>query len=74
MTLLVLASFGCLTLVLTQVGEVLSKVPPIIRAWRRVQDELRRGSHDRSAADRPDPEESAYDGEGTEPAVRHDGG
>lgn len=45
MTLLVLASFGCLTLLLTQVSEVLSKVPPIIRAWRRVQDELRRSDH-----------------------------
>ncbi|MFF8692025.1 hypothetical protein ACWD6K_12860 [Streptomyces sp. NPDC002431] len=43
-TLLVLASFGCLTLLLTQISEVLSKVPPIIRAWRRVQDELRRGN------------------------------
>lgn len=74
-TLLVLASFGCLTLLLTQIGEVLSKVPPIIRAWRRVQDELRRSSHDRSAAARPDPEESADEGEEErEAAVRRDGG
>ncbi|WP_380284833.1 hypothetical protein [Kitasatospora purpeofusca] len=60
-TLFVLASFGCLTLLLTQISEVLSRVPPIIRAWRRVQNELRRNDHDRSAADWSDPE-----GEGEE--------
>ena len=61
-TLFVLASFCCLTLLLTQVSEVLSKVPPIIRAWRRVQNELRRSDHDHSAADRPDSEEPAQEG------------
>ena len=40
MTLIILAAFGCVTLVLTQIGEVLSKLPPIIRAWRRVRREL----------------------------------
>ena len=64
-TLLVLASFGCVTLLLTQISEVLSKVPPIIRAWRRVQDELRRGGHDRSATERPALEESAEEREAT---------
>ncbi|MFJ5924025.1 hypothetical protein ACIQF6_15650 [Kitasatospora sp. NPDC092948] len=39
-SLIILASFGCLTLLLTQIGEVLSKLPPIIRAWRRVRSEL----------------------------------
>ncbi|MFD8827594.1 hypothetical protein ACFV1C_35255 [Streptomyces sp. NPDC059605] len=58
MTLLILASFGCVVLLLTQISEVLSKVPPIIRAWRRIQDELSHSSHDRSTADRPDPEEA----------------
>ncbi|GHF32630.1 hypothetical protein [Streptomyces morookaense] len=42
-TLLILASFGCLTLLLTQVGEVLSKLPQIIRAWQEVQRVLRSG-------------------------------
>ncbi|MFD4654253.1 hypothetical protein ACFWP2_01360 [Kitasatospora sp. NPDC058444] len=75
MTLLVLASFGCVTLLLTQISEVLSKVPPIIRAWRRVQDELRRGGHDRSAADRPGLEEPVEEGEEEREAVarRHGG-
>ncbi|WP_217712045.1 hypothetical protein [Kitasatospora sp. NA04385] len=55
MTLFVLAFFGCLTLLLTQIGEVLSKVPPIIRAWRRVRNELRRGGPGRPADDPPAP-------------------
>ncbi|MFK0183338.1 hypothetical protein ACIQV1_03890 [Streptomyces rubiginosohelvolus] len=41
LSLVILAAFGCLTLFLTQVSEVLSKLPQIIRAWRQVQDELR---------------------------------
>lgn len=57
--MLVLASFGCITLLLTQISEVLSKVPPIIRAWRRVQDELRRSADDRSLANQPAPEKPA---------------
>ncbi|MFE2347681.1 hypothetical protein [Kitasatospora cineracea] len=56
MTLLVLGFFGCLTLLLTQISEVLSKVPPIIRAWRRVRNELRRRNPDPSADDLPEPE------------------
>lgn len=54
-TLLVLGFFGCLTLLLTQISEVLSKVPPIIRAWRRVRNELRRGNPGRLADDLPEP-------------------
>lgn len=47
LSLIILAAFGCLTLLLTQVGEVLSKLPQIIRAWRQVRNELRNGAdHD----------------------------
>ncbi|GAA5020470.1 hypothetical protein [Kitasatospora paranensis] len=44
-TLVILAAFGCLTLLLTQINEVLAKVPQIIRTWRQVRDELRSGTH-----------------------------
>lgn len=44
MTLAILAVSGCLSLVLTQVGEVLSKLPEIIRAWRQVRRELSGGT------------------------------
>ncbi|MFD5429561.1 hypothetical protein [Streptomyces sp. NPDC127084] len=44
LSLIILAAFGCLTLLLTQVGEVLSKLPQIIRAWRQVRNELRNGA------------------------------
>lgn len=44
LSLIILAAFGCLTLLLTQVGEVLSKLPQIIRAWRQVRNELRSGA------------------------------
>ena len=40
LSLIILAAFGCLTLVLAQIGEVLSKLPKIIRAWRQVRNEL----------------------------------
>ncbi|MFD5317253.1 hypothetical protein [Streptomyces sp. NPDC127098] len=39
-TLVILAAFGCFTLLLTQVSEVLSRLPQIIRAWRQVRREL----------------------------------
>ncbi|MFD7981540.1 hypothetical protein [Streptomyces sp. NPDC059071] len=42
-TLFLLALFGCVTLVLTQVGEVLGRLPQLIRAWREVRRELRGG-------------------------------
>jgi hypothetical protein len=42
-TLIILAAFGCATLLLTQIGEVLSKLPDIIRAWRDVRRALREG-------------------------------
>ncbi|MFE3560150.1 hypothetical protein ACFXKW_35625 [Streptomyces sp. NPDC059193] len=45
-TLAVLAAFGCLTLLLTQVGEVLARLPQIIRAWRQVRQELSGGATD----------------------------
>ncbi|MFD0257212.1 hypothetical protein ACFXKJ_20385 [Kitasatospora indigofera] len=53
-TLVIVASFGCVTLLLTQVNELLSKVPQTIRAWRQVRNELRGGGsrpcpHDHSA-------------------------
>ncbi|MEY9990806.1 hypothetical protein ABIE67_002838 [Streptomyces sp. V4I8] len=42
--LVILAASGCLTLLLTQVSEVLSRLPQIIRAWRQVRDELSGGT------------------------------
>ncbi|KUL43051.1 hypothetical protein [Streptomyces regalis] len=42
-TLVILAASGCLTLLLTQVSEVLSRLPQIIRAWRQVRSELSGG-------------------------------
>ncbi|MFB8141393.1 hypothetical protein [Streptomyces parvus] len=46
LSLVILAAFGCLTLLLTQVSEVLAKLPQIIRAWRQVRNELRDGAPD----------------------------
>ncbi|WP_327182637.1 hypothetical protein [Streptomyces sp. NBC_01334] len=40
MTLVILAAFGCVTLLLTQISDVLSRIPQIIRAWRQVRREL----------------------------------
>ncbi|MFF9847547.1 hypothetical protein [Streptomyces litmocidini] len=42
-TLFLLALFGCVTLVLVHVDEVLGRLPRIIRAWREVREELRGG-------------------------------
>ncbi|MCQ8773416.1 hypothetical protein [Streptomyces telluris] len=42
-TLFVLAAFGCVMLLLGQITEVLSRLPQIIRAWRRVRQELNGG-------------------------------
>lgn len=39
-TLVILAAFGCVMLLLTQIAEVLSKLPEIIRAWHEVQRAL----------------------------------
>ncbi|MET8540578.1 hypothetical protein ABZW03_07970 [Kitasatospora sp. NPDC004799] len=36
----ILAAFGCVILVLAQIREVLAKLPELIRAWRRVRQEL----------------------------------
>ncbi|MFE2596264.1 hypothetical protein ACFXCZ_07115 [Streptomyces sp. NPDC059396] len=46
--LVILAAFGCLMLLLTQISEVLSKLPQIIRAWRQVRHELRGGTNEGS--------------------------
>ena len=42
-TLAILAGFGCVTLLLAQLNDLLSKLPEIIRAWRRVRRELDNG-------------------------------
>ncbi|WP_424214099.1 hypothetical protein ACN20G_19615 [Streptomyces sp. BI20] len=41
LALVILAASGCVMLLLAQVGEVLAKLPGIIRAWRAVREELR---------------------------------
>ncbi|MEU3618561.1 hypothetical protein ABZ725_40485 [Streptomyces sp. NPDC006872] len=43
-TLAILAACGCLTLLLAQISEVLSRLPQIIRAWRQVRNELNGGT------------------------------
>ncbi|WP_371652343.1 MULTISPECIES: hypothetical protein [unclassified Streptomyces] len=43
-TLVILAAFGCVTLLLTQISEVLSRLPQIIRAWRQLRHELSGGT------------------------------
>lgn len=47
-TLVILAASGCVTLLLTQITDVLSRLPQIIRAWRRVRQELN-GGEDRGS-------------------------
>lgn len=42
-TLAILAGFGCVTLLLAQINDLLSKLPEVIRAWRRVRQELTDG-------------------------------
>lgn len=42
-TLTILASFGCLTILLTQISEVLSKISQVIRVWHEVRRTLRSG-------------------------------
>lgn len=43
-SLAILAVFGCVTLLLAQVSEVLGRLPQIIRAWREVRRELGGGA------------------------------
>ena len=50
--LLILAFFGAFSLLLAQVGEVLSRLPAIIRAWRQVREEWSGGA-DSGSPDRP---------------------
>ena len=38
------AVFGCVTLILTQASDVLSRLPEIIRACRRIRQELHGGA------------------------------
>lgn len=45
-TLAVLAAFGCVTLLLAQIDDVLGRLPRIIRAWRRVRRELDGGTEE----------------------------
>ncbi|GGT54271.1 hypothetical protein GCM10010256_08990 [Streptomyces coeruleorubidus] len=45
-TLVILAASGCVMLLLTQIAEVLSKLPEIIRAWREVRRALQAGPDD----------------------------
>ncbi|MFC8590309.1 hypothetical protein [Streptomyces atroolivaceus] len=51
-TLIILATFGCTTLLLTQIAEVLSKLPEIIRAWHEVRRALQ------ARSDAPSPQEA----------------
>ncbi|MFE9900214.1 hypothetical protein [Streptomyces achromogenes] len=45
-TLTVLAAFGCVTLLLAQIDDVLGRLPGIIRAWRLVRRELDGGTEE----------------------------
>lgn len=51
-TLVILAVSGCITLLLAQLSEVLSRLPQIIRAWRQIQHELSAGT-DPGSGDHP---------------------
>ncbi|MET9930814.1 MULTISPECIES: hypothetical protein [unclassified Streptomyces] len=51
--LLILAAFGCTALLLTQLGELLARLPALIRSWHEVR---------RAVRERP---ESPRSGEGT---------
>ncbi|EDY50180.1 hypothetical protein SSCG_03169 [Streptomyces clavuligerus] len=55
--MVILAGFGCLTLLLTQVSEILSRVPQLIRAGRQVRQEWR------GAAGNGSPDSSVDEGE-----------
>ncbi|KAB1988911.1 hypothetical protein F8144_10210 [Streptomyces triticiradicis] len=72
-TLVILAAFGCVMLLLTQIAEVLSKVPEIIRAWHEVRRALQAGPDDlpevRGAREADDSAPAA--GEGNAPESRH---
>ncbi|MCD2465412.1 hypothetical protein MBT42_17795 [Streptomyces sp. MBT42] len=48
--LLILAAAGCTTLLLSQAGELLSRLPALIRAWH----EVRRAWRDHPETPRPD--------------------
>jgi len=53
-TLVILAASGCITLLLTEINDVLSRLTQVVRAWRQIRQELNgssdSGSRDRSAA------------------------
>lgn len=50
-TLVILTACGCIALLLTEVTDILSRLPQIIRAWHQVRQELN-GSNDNDAAER----------------------
>ncbi|WP_105976001.1 hypothetical protein [Streptomyces geranii] len=47
-SLAILAGFGCLSLLLAQVNDVLSRLPQIVRSWRRFRRELNGGAGSRA--------------------------
>ncbi|WP_033027597.1 hypothetical protein [Streptomyces rimosus] len=59
-TLVILAAFGCVTPLLAQISEVLSRLPQIIRAWRQVRHELSAGT---------DPGSPDHSTRGTDPSA-----
>ncbi|WP_326651364.1 MULTISPECIES: hypothetical protein [unclassified Streptomyces] len=72
-TLIILASFGCATLLLTQIAEVLSKLPAIIRAWHEVRRALQAGLDHPPGEETPQEidEMSPMTGGGNSPEERH---
>ncbi len=69
-SLIILAAFGCLTLLLAQVSEVLSKLPQIIRAWRQVRQELNTDTDNRC----PRPPANTFGRRVSDPPGPPDGG
>ncbi|MFF3885696.1 hypothetical protein [Streptomyces sp. NPDC001914] len=76
-TLVILASFGCVMLLLTQIAEVLSKIPEIIRAWREIQRAFRAGPdgspHVQGSHEAADPASVSVEGTPQEPPQRPTG-
>ncbi|WP_037707945.1 hypothetical protein [Streptomyces griseus] len=64
--LTVLAVSGCVTLLLTQADDILTRLPRLIRAWRNVRGELRDGGNAGRAAEDPPGEPPAGRGRRTD--------